>query len=116
MDIASYLLNDSATLVDLGVDLFMDTSKGAAATSISVASGLLAAEATAGAVILPIGAGMVLGVAVSLGLDYLDNEYAVTEKLKRWGNRQVDTFERHWRFMNSPRGVFFLMNRMEGWE
>jgi len=125
VDVAQYLLNDKATLADLGVNLFSDLSKATIATAVGTAVGLLVAGTLSGAVIVPLAAAVAVGVIVSEGLNWIDEKLELTQSLSRWANREWRNMKRdydntmykasrQWHFLNTPQGAYWLMRSLSG--
>ena len=93
------LLGDKEKLSELGVKIFSDLTKGMIATATGVAAGMVAETAwmaAAGAltgvaaapVIVPLFASIAVGIVVSVGLEYIDHEFGLTQKLQEYVNQQ----------------------------
>jgi hypothetical protein len=90
-DIFEYVMNDTETLADLGVQVATDLTKAAIAGIVGYAVGALLATTSiaAGIAILPLAGAVAVGIAVGLGLDYVDQKLEITKRLQKYVNDQV---------------------------
>lgn len=88
VDIAEYILSDDATLGALGVKLFSHMTKAIISTAIGTAAAALVVAAST-PIVVPLAISIAVGVVASLGLDYLDTKFQLTEKLQAWVDRST---------------------------
>lgn len=93
VDVAEYFLNDEVTFTHLGVNLFGDVSKAAIAAAAGFAVSKLVLIGFAGTVAAPLAAGIVVAIAVGVGLDWLDREFGISEKLQKMLSDELDRWE-----------------------
>ncbi|MEM9588355.1 MAG: hypothetical protein AAGA03_13815 [Planctomycetota bacterium] len=118
------IIRDDKDFIDAAAEIPVDLAKTIVAGAATVAAGAIATAAGAPVVVV-VGAGIAVGIVVSIGLDYIDDKLQISASLKAWLRgvleeaakeleRSTYEFRVQWNWCNSREGALPCMERLFG--